>query len=91
MVRPVDGAQFQRAAGDLVREQDFQHARGLVYDDGADAVAADDADDRLWVRCLLLRGGAFHALHAAELFFQKGAEVLHGPFDLCVHCLPSLV
>ena len=26
-----------------------------------------------------------------ELFFQKGAEVLHGPFDLCVHCLPSLV
>ena len=30
----VDGAQFQRAAGDLIREQDFQHARGLVYDDG---------------------------------------------------------
>ena len=87
----VDGAQFQRAAGDLVREQDFQHARGLVYDDGADAVAANNADDRLWVRRLLLRGGAFHALHAAELFFQEGAEVFHGPFDLRVHCLPSLV
>ena len=87
----VDGAQFQRAAGDLVREQDFQHARGLVYDDGADAVAANNADDRLWVRRLLLRGGVFHALHTAELFFQKGAEVFHSPFDLCVHCLPSLV
>ena len=71
----LDGAQFQRAGGNLVREQRFKHARGFLYDDGTDAVAADNADDRLCFRRLRVCGGAFHALHALDLFFQKGAEM----------------
>lgn len=83
--QPVDRAELHLARPDLVRQQVPEHPRGLVRDDGADAVAPAHADDDgvelPVVGKLLLR---LNALIARELRFHERRELFSGGFDFLV-------
>ena len=73
--QPVNDAEFHLAGLHLVCQQVFQHPLGLRRDDGADAVAAADADDqpvqRFVVGKLLHRLHFLHPEHLALQHVQK--------------------
>ena len=79
----VDFAELDAAGLHLVREQVFQHARALLGDGGADAVAAANADDDGVELCIVHKVAlGLHAFDAGELGFDQLREFIYCILDV---------
>ena len=86
----MDLLEDNAASGNLVGQQSLQHLHGVGRDDGADAVAVDNADGHKGL-VGKIHLGAVHGFDARQLLLQQDAEGLTGLIDLVHYCPPSLV
>ena len=82
----VDLTELHATAGHVIRQQEAEHVLTRVGDDGADAVAAADADgDVGQVGKILCRLAGLHTVLTRQLLGNQGAELLHGVINVFLH------
>ena len=76
-------ADFNLAGGNFVLQQIIQNPQGLLHDDGADAVAGQDADDDLFQLGKVLHKGILaHTFNAGIFGKDQFRELFLGNFDI---------